>query len=85
MSNLRWIVRDGKQILQEANLIGDFVDVPTIMPEPPKKSLAQVLFEKQPCDYPWDKLTPEIRGHWIRMANNSMDYLEKEGWRRPNE
>ena len=89
MSNLRWIVRDGKEVLQSGWTDGkyqEWEDVPTVMNVSAKKSLAQVLYEV------WGNVPNRLQDNeqyyialWDKTAQAAMDYLEKEGWRRPNE
>ena len=86
MSNLRWIVRDGKNILQQTIIEPygySWEDVPTYTPEPPKKSLAQVLFEAANWSSTWESIMPENKCYFIKQAKAAMDYLEAEGWRKP--
>ena len=93
MSNLRWIVRDGKEVLQElrqrtnyvpgsvAETILTWEDVPTHS-EPPKKSLAQVLYEQDYVASGWADEKNGFKALYENKARDVMDYLEKEGWRK---
>ena len=84
MSNLRWIVRDGKEVLQEKIMYGvGWIDIPVMVEEPPKKSLAQVLYEAfEKPHINWGNSA--YQHEWARVAQAAIAYLEKEGWRRPN-
>ena len=90
MSNLRWIVRDGKEVLQSGWTDGKFVswdDVPLVVSEPPKKSLAQVLYEveQEALGYHlgWENTYGQIKRIYEDKAKAAISYLEKEGWRKP--
>lgn len=86
MSNLRWIVRDGKEVLQQFKGINNegevYMDVPLVS-EPPKKSLAQVLYEAfEKPHINWG--SSAYQHEWARVAQAAIAYLEAEGWKRPS-
>jgi len=95
VSNFRWIVRDGKEELMESycdesrnnahSSLGDCHLRPIeriVIPQ--KKSLAQVVYEAWGGTF-WSVLNGQGKQPYEHQANAVMDYLEKEGWRRPNE
>ena len=96
MSNLRILKkRDGSQVVQELHnkpcCGGEHqpfwldLKVPIVEESKPEKSLAQVLYETL-CGGKasnWEKFS--YRNDYEATAQAAMDYLEKEGWRRPNE
>ena len=56
-------------------------------PEPPKKSLAQVLYEveQEALGYHlgWENTYGQIKRIYEDKAKAAISYLEKEGWRKP--